>query len=47
MEIDLMWQSVVLESEEKAILVSESGLFLTLGLGTSSAQNENLRPLLN
>ena len=34
-------------SEEKAILVSESGLFLTLGSGTSSARNENLRPLLN
>ena len=29
------------------ILVSENGLFLTLGSGTSSAQNENLRPLLN
>ena len=27
--------------------VSESGLFLTLSLGTSSARNENLRPLLN
>ena len=35
------------ESEEKAILVSESGLFLTLGSGTSSARNENLKPLLN
>ena len=33
------------ESEEKAIL--ESGLFLTLGSGTSSAQNENRRPLFN
>ena len=32
---------------KKAILVSESGLFLTLGSGTSSDQNENLRPLLN
>ena len=31
----------------QAILVSESGLFLTLGSGTSSARNENLRPLLN
>ena len=28
-------------------LVSENGLFLTLGLCTSSARNENLRPLLN
>ena len=27
------------------ILRSESNLFLTLGLGTSSAQDENLRPL--
>ena len=35
------------ESEEKAILVSESGIFLTLGSGTSSARFENLRPLLN
>ena len=35
------------KGEEKAILVSESGLFLTLGSGTSSARNENLRPLLN
>ena len=35
------------ESEEKVILVSENDLFLTLGLGTSSARNENLRPLLN
>ena len=25
----------------------ESGLFLTLGKGTSNARNENLRPLLN
>ena len=33
------------ESEEKAIL--ESGLFLTLGSGTSIARNENLGPLLN
>ena len=30
-----------------ALLVSEIGLFLTLGSGTSSDQNENLRPLLN
>ena len=35
------------ESKEKVILVSENGLFLTLGSGTSSARNENLRPLLN
>ena len=35
------------ESEEKVILVSENDLFLTLGLGTSSAGNGNLRPLLN
>ena len=28
-------------------LVSENDLFLTLGSGTSSARNENLRPLLN
>ena len=35
------------ESEEKALLVGESGLFLTLGSGTSSAWNENIRPLLN
>ena len=35
------------ESEEKVILVSENDLFLTLGLGTSNARNENLRPLLN
>ena len=28
-----------------AQLVGESGLFLTFGSGTSSAQNENLRPL--
>ena len=34
-------------SEEKFILVSENDLFLTLDLGTSSARNENLRPLLN
>ena len=27
--------------------VSETGLFLTLGPGTSNARNENLRPLLN
>ena len=27
--------------------MSESGLFLTLGSGTSSAQNENRRPLFN
>ena len=33
------------ETEEKAILGRENGLFLTHGLGTSSAQNENLRPL--
>ena len=31
-----------LENKEKAILVSENGLFLTLGWGTSSARNENL-----
>ena len=36
-----------LENKEKAILVSENGLFLTLGWGTSSARNENLRPLTN
>ena len=30
-----------------ALLVSEIGLFLTLGLGTSSDRNENLRPLVN
>ena len=35
------------ESEEKALLVGESGLFLTLGSGTSSARNKNLRPLIN
>ena len=29
------------------ILVSENDLFLTLGLGTSNARNENLRLLLN
>ena len=29
------------------ILVSESGLFFTLGSGTSRARNKNLRPLLN
>ena len=29
------------------ILVSENNLFLILGSGTSSARNENLRPLLN
>ena len=34
------------ESEEKALLVSESGLFLTLRSGTYGVQNENLRPLL-
>ena len=34
-------------SEEKDILLSESGLFLTLGSGSSSARNKNLRPLLN
>ena len=28
-------------------LVSENDLFLTLGSGTTSARNENLRPLLN
>ena len=31
----------------KGLISSESGLFLTLGSGTSSARNENLRPLLN
>ena len=31
---------------EKAILVGESGLFLTPGSGTSSAKNENLRLFL-
>ena len=35
------------ESEEKATLVSENDLFLTLGSGTSGEQNENLRPLFN
>ena len=30
-----------------SILVSENDLFLTLGLGTSSARNKNRRPLLN
>ena len=35
------------KSEEKVILVSENDLFLTLGLGTFSARNKNLRPLLN
>ena len=30
-----------------SILVSENSLFLTLGSGTSSARNENLRPHLN
>ena len=35
------------ESEEKVVLASENDLFLILGLGTSSAGNENLRPLLN
>ena len=39
-----MW-SQILESGKGHI--SESGLFLTLGSGTSSDQNENLRPLLN
>ena len=39
--------SARIEKEEKVILVSENDLFLTLGLGTSSAQNKNLRPLLN
>ena len=34
------------ESKEEVILVCENDLFLTLGSGTSSAQNENLRPLL-
>ena len=33
------------ESEEKAILVSENDLFLTLGPGTSSVRNEKLRYL--
>ena len=37
----------VIESEEKAILISEDDLSLTRGLGTSSARNENLGPLLN
>ena len=31
----------------EVMLVSENDLFLTLGLGTSNARNENLRPLLN
>ena len=35
------------ESKEEVILVCENDLFLTLGSGTSSAQNENQRPLLN
>ena len=35
------------ESEGKALLVGESGIFLTLGSRTSSAPNENLRPLFN
>ena len=34
-------------SEKKVLLVSENDLFLTLGLGTFSAWNENLRSLLN
>ena len=40
-------RSAQTESEEKAQLASESGLFLTLGSGTSSGRNKNLRPLLN
>ena len=32
------------ESEEKVTLESESYIFLTLSLGTSGAQNKNLRP---
>ena len=35
------------KSEEKATVESESGLFLTLILGTSGALNENPRPLFN
>ena len=35
------------ESKEEVILVCENDLFLTLGSGTSSAQNENLKPLFN
>ena len=49
-----MYSEVVLDfrfrhwkEKEKAPIVGESGLFLTLGSGTSSAQNENLRLLLN
>ena len=41
------WCLVNTVAEEKVILVSENDLFLTLGLGTSNARNENLRPLLN
>ena len=37
---DLHRHSARTESEEKALLVGESGLFLTLGSGTSSARNE-------
>ena len=40
-------KSAEIKSEEKATLESESGLFLTLRSGTSGAQNENLRPLIN
>ena len=32
---------------KKRDVISENDLFLTLGLGTSNARNENLRPLLN
>ena len=35
------------KKEEKATVESESGLFLTLRLGTSGALNENPRPLFN
>ena len=38
--VSTCWQ----QSDEKAILVSENDLFLTLGSDTSSARNENLRP---
>ena len=41
------WCLVNTAAEEKVILVSENDLFFTLGLGTSNARNENLRPLLD
>ena len=45
--ICFLFRSGATENEEKVILVSENDPFLTLGSGTSSARNKNLRLLQN